>query len=249
MPSTTFVDFSTPITAGWLNDVNSYIYGSLSGTPVSFRIGPVGGFTETNLGRVNINALGDGVNETLSINASNGAGVNLYNNAALGAKWTTGAGGLTMNLRSATDTGVTFTATGSSRPDCIRFFSTGIEQARMFSSGRWVFGTSAPTDNGVDTLQVTGSVRVSQGLQANTLSSVGQTNVSTNTSPPAGGAATAGINLSNVANFGVYFGSGAPTFSAAQGSLYMRTDGSSTSTRMYVNTNGTTGWTNLVTAA
>ena len=47
---------------------------------------------------------------------------------------------------------------------------------------------------------------------------------------------------------GVYFGSGVPTISAAQGSLYIRTDGSSGSTRMYVNTNGTTGWTNVTTA-
>ena len=46
----------------------------------------------------------------------------------------------------------------------------------------------------------------------------------------------------------VFVGTGVPTLSAAQGSLYLRSDGSSTSTRVYVNTNGTTGWTNLVTA-
>ena len=44
-------------------------------------------------------------------------------------------------------------------------------------------------------------------------------------------------------------GSGAPTFTAAKGSLYLRTDGSSTSTRAYINTDGATTWTNLVTAA
>lgn len=48
---------------------------------------------------------------------------------------------------------------------------------------------------------------------------------------------------------GIYWGSGAPTVSAPQGSLYLRTDGSSVSTRLYVNTNGTTGWTNVTTAA
>ena len=46
----------------------------------------------------------------------------------------------------------------------------------------------------------------------------------------------------------VFTGSGAPTLSAIQGSLYLRTDGNSTSTRVYVNTNGSTGWTNLVSA-
>ena len=52
-----------------------------------------------------------------------------------------------------------------------------------------------------------------------------------------------------VSGVGVFAGSGAPTFSAAKGSLYLRTDGSSTSTRAYINTNGSTTWTNLVTAA
>jgi hypothetical protein len=45
------------------------------------------------------------------------------------------------------------------------------------------------------------------------------------------------------------FGTGAPTHAAAKGSLYIRTDGSSSSTRMYVNTNGSTTWTNVTTAA
>lgn len=47
---------------------------------------------------------------------------------------------------------------------------------------------------------------------------------------------------------GLYFGSGAPTISAIKGSLYVRTDGSSTSTRMYVN-NGTTTWVAVTTAS
>lgn len=63
----------------------------------------------------------------------------------------------------------------------------------------------------------------------------------------AGGAA-AFLATTTAAGLGIYFGSGAPTVAAAQGSLYVRTDGSSTSTRLYVNTNGTTGWTNVTTA-
>jgi hypothetical protein len=70
----------------------------------------------------------------------------------------------------------------------------------------------------------------------------------TGTAIPAGGTAGAGLLVSSTTNFGVFFGSGAPTLSAAQGSLYLRSDGSSTSTRLYVNTNGTTGWTNVTTA-
>lgn len=60
---------------------------------------------------------------------------------------------------------------------------------------------------------------------------------------------TAGTTSGTDTTLGVYFGSGAPTISAAQGSLYLRTDGSSTSTRLYVNTNGSTTWTNVTTAA
>lgn len=69
------------------------------------------------------------------------------------------------------------------------------------------------------------------------------------TAIPAGGTAGAGFLLSSTSNFGIFFGSGAPTLSAAKGSLYLRSDGSSTSTRMYVNTDGGTTWTNVVTAA
>ena len=43
-------------------------------------------------------------------------------------------------------------------------------------------------------------------------------------------------------------GTGAPSHTAPKGSLYMRKDGSSTSTRMYVNTDAGTTWTNVTTA-
>ena len=47
----------------------------------------------------------------------------------------------------------------------------------------------------------------------------------------------------------VFFGEGAPTLTAIQGSLYLRIDGSSTSTRAYINTDGGTTWTSITTAA
>ena len=55
--------------------------------------------------------------------------------------------------------------------------------------------------------------------------------------------------MGTTAGFGIYFGSGAPTITAAQGSLYLRTDGNSTSTRAYINQNGATTWTAITTAA
>lgn len=44
-------------------------------------------------------------------------------------------------------------------------------------------------------------------------------------------------------------GTGAPTFTAPKGTTYVRLDGSSTSTRMYINTDGATTWTNFTSAA
>jgi len=76
-----------------------------------------------------------------------------------------------------------------------------------------------------------------------------QLHIENATSMPAGGAAGRGLLVSATSNFGIFFGSGAPTLSAAKGSLYLRSDGSSTSNRAYVNTNGATTWTAVTTAA
>jgi len=66
---------------------------------------------------------------------------------------------------------------------------------------------------------------------------------------PAGGSAGASLLLSSTAALGIYVGSGAPTVSAAQGSFYLRTDGSSSSTRLYVNSSGSTTWVAVTTAS
>jgi len=76
----------------------------------------------------------------------------------------------------------------------------------------------------------------------------GTTTVAANVATPAGGSTTAKLLFGTTAGFGLYYGSGVPTVSAGQGSLYMRSDGTGTGDRLYVNTNGTTGWTNLVSA-
>jgi hypothetical protein len=99
------------------------------------------------------------------------------------------------------------------------------------------------------TLGVTGNVTGGNIISSAVISSVGNARILSGTAVPAGGTAGAGYLMSSTTNLGVFFGSGAPTLSAAQGSLYLRTDGSTTSTRMYVNTNGTTGWTAVTTAA
>jgi len=47
----------------------------------------------------------------------------------------------------------------------------------------------------------------------------------------------------------LYAGSGAPTFSAVKGSIYVNTAGSTTNDRAYINTDGATTWTAFTTAA
>lgn len=69
------------------------------------------------------------------------------------------------------------------------------------------------------------------------------------TAPPLNGAANASILFSANASFGIYFGTGVPTISAAQGSLFLATNGSSTSTRAFIANNSAGGWTAVTTAA
>lgn len=116
----------------------------------------------------------------------------------------------------------------------------GVTGATTLSSTLAVTGASTLSS----TLAVTGAVTLSS-----TLGTTGQISTQTGTAPPAAGATTSGIKVSSTANFGIFWGSGAPTFSAARGSIYLRTDGSSTSTRLYVNTTGSTTWTNFTSAA
>jgi len=80
------------------------------------------------------------------------------------------------------------------------------------------------------------------------VTTAGKLQILSGTAVPAGGTAGAGLRFSSTANLGVFFGSGVPTLAAAQGSLYMRTDGSTTSTRAYINTDGGTTWTAITTA-
>ena len=92
------------------------------------------------------------------------------------------------------------------------------------------------------------SLAATGGVTAATVSATGNITADSATALVAGGA-SAFIATNTANNMGIYVGSGAPTVSAAHGSLYLRSDGSSTSNRAYVNTNGTTGWAAITTAS
>jgi hypothetical protein len=93
----------------------------------------------------------------------------------------------------------------------------------------------------VTSLAATGSVT------AASLSATGNVTADSNVALVAGGA-SAFIATNTAVGMGVYIGSGAPTVAAAKGSIYLRSDGSSTSTRLYVS-DGSTTWIAVTTAS
>ena len=172
----------------------------------------------------------------------------------------------------ASATAINYRASGAGAAIAQNFVSKGTAASAFTFSTNTTIGTYqfmvSHTASAVNYVQVTGGVTgnpatvtaSAQGSDANvnmrltpkgtgTLLTATAATILDGTAIPAGGTAGAGYKLSSTANFGIFFGSGAPTLSAAKGSLYMRSDGSSIATRMYINTDGSTTWTNVVTAA
>lgn len=117
------------------------------------------------------------------------------------------------------------------------------------------FNGPVRSENGFQTISInatTGTVTVTgtfgAATQVTTLAATGNITADSASGLVAGGA-SAFIATNVAAGMGIYFGSGVPTVAAAQGSLYLRSDGSTTSTRAYINTNGTTGWAAITTAS
>ena len=90
---------------------------------------------------------------------------------------------------------------------------------------------------------VTGSVTATT-VTAASVSATGNLTADSGTAPAAGGMSA--VQISSTANFGIFVGSGAPTVTAAQGSLYLRTDGTTTNDRIYVR--GSAAWIAITTA-
>lgn len=83
---------------------------------------------------------------------------------------------------------------------------------------------------------------------AGVVNSVGAATILSGTAIPANGTAGSGYKFSSATNFGIFFGSSTPSLSAAKGSLYLRSDGTGTTDRAYINTDGGTTWTAITTA-
>ena len=91
------------------------------------------------------------------------------------------------------------------------------------------------------------SLAATGGVTAATVSATGNITADSNVALVAGGA-SAFIATNTAVGMGMYIGSGAPTVAAAKGSLYLRSDGSSASTRLYVS-DGSTTWIAVTTAS
>lgn len=122
----------------------------------------------------------------------------------------------------------------------LSFYDSGVLQGYIYSSvitGHHTLTIQEETVViGTNNMVVSGNILGQSVVAAAVLSS-----------GPAGGAGA--IEIGSSGNLGIWFGSGAPTASAGKGSWYLRTDGSASNNRMYINTNGSTTWTAVVTVA
>ena len=99
------------------------------------------------------------------------------------------------------------------------------------------------------TISVAANITGGNVLSDGVLSVLGNARILSGISIPPGGTAGKGYMFSVTSNLGIFFGIGVPTLIAAQGSLYLRTDGGTTTNRMYINTDGATTWTSVITVS
>jgi hypothetical protein len=259
-PALVTPDLGTPTTLVGTNITGTATAFNINGT-VGATTAAVGSFTQAN---VSSKILVGGPTSTVGVQ-----GIQVYGSSATGAanvvqrafaNDANGANLLLVKTRGTTSTSADLVSNDDTLGQ-IQFFgsngtapsNTALVYGKIGPSATWgaTSATSLPTLIGFSTtntgsttastrmiIDPDGAVNVYANVRVNQLSAI-----------PAGGSQSQSLNFSSTANFGVFYGSGVPTLSAAQGSLYLRSDGSSTSTRMYVNTNGSTTWTAVTTAA
>lgn len=207
------------------------VFGSLTVTP-----GPISltGTTTINTAEAAVTTIGTG--GTGAVNIGNATG----NTAVTGTLTATGnissSGGSVSSFSTVNaGTGITSTTGNITATAGGVFANTVVNAGTTVTAGT---GITATTGNIVATA---GQVNAGTTITAGT----GITSTAGNIRTAAVGA---GFVFSN--NVAIVSGTGSPAgaVAAPQGSLYLRTDGSSTSTRAYINTDGVTAWTAITTA-
>jgi hypothetical protein len=114
----------------------------------------------------------------------------------------------------------------------------------------WRLGQPGVINWDIQNIATTGVFALNNGTN-NVISATtaGNVTIGSGVAITAGGSKVAGVSFTSTADFGVYTGSGAPSISAAKGSLYLRSDGTTTTSRAYINTDGATTWTAITTVA
>lgn len=200
---------------------------SVSGSTLSFRLADNSGDASITAGAITGSSNATIAN-MLNLTSSIDSGLTLKN--AAGNQYTalhSGTGHYTLINAPSTNTGAG-----------VPFF-----QARDADNGA-LDANFGYLDN--DTLLITNRANTQENMRVT--STNGVTLFST-FSVPAGGSSNNGIRFVSGANPGMYFGSGAPTLIAGQGSFYFRTDGGSSITRAYINSSGSSVWQAILTAA
>ena len=202
----------------------------------------------TNAGAISLNPVAQG--EVLRVTTGGASTVNYWSlsGATTGGRLTVLATGSDTNVGASWQTKgsgshLFVTETGTSAQVEIRHTASADHYITLTGSngGNPTIGTSAGS------LNLSAAVVCASTLSVSTNAFVtGYTQSNSATATPAGGAVNTGYFLGSAA-IGIYFGSGAPTVSAAQGSLYIRTDGGA-NTRLYSNNNGSTGWSAITSA-
>ena len=240
------------LTAGFVSATGNVIGGNINTAGV---VSATGNITGGNLNVAGLSLSGNVVSAiNLTANITSTANISGGNLKSLGIMSATanvtGGNILTGGLISATST-ITSTA---------NITGGNILTGGLISSTGNVTGGNVNTANvnatihTGTTVSVTGNITTVANIAGGNIlisavvSAVGNATILGGTPVPAGGTTGAGYKMSSTTNLGIFFGTGAPSLSAAQGSLYLRTDGSTTNNRLYVNTTGATTWTPVTTA-
>lgn len=205
---------------------------------------------------VAVAVISSGTNENLTLDAK-GSGTVTVNGTGTGAITLARATGVTgaVTVTSAAAAALSVGANGATNPvlsvdASTSSAATGLAITGAAAAGGLGVAVISSGTNEALTLNAKGSGTITLGnTSTGNINAVRKLLVMSATTLPAGGATGQGIQIFTTSNLGIFAGSGAPTLTAAKGALYLRSDGTGTGDRAYINTDSGTTWTALTTAA